>query len=853
LLSCNLDSEIYISNVQLVDSIASFIRVTSSYLTIDELSTSNVTFADNMLKMINSYDLSFTNSHIQDAISDIGVLIFISRSHISEIRNLTVTDLPHQFIYLERSTVALIDGMYLHNITNGIEIFRTNVTLLTNSEFDMIGSKNHFKGGVIFIKRSSISIDNSTFTNNQAIKGGALKIEWFVSSHWVNSFTNSVFINNTAIQQGGAIAYDLYRPTMENLTYEGNTAPYGQNVASYPIRVIMQGNSNNEITVDNVGSGITYPSVIKLALIDYDRQEITIENTTQIKITSRTAGSSVSGVDYAVAVGGVGTFDNLNFKYKPGVANVTFSVTSKAINLPRIAAAYELESASSDISVNFRYCKPGERQNQDDTCSECDQGTYSLFWNSTTCEKCMDDVVCLGKTEIEVNPGFWRNTLNSTNIVDCPREDSCTGGYVFESTHPVNWSAGYSGFLCTECELLEGEKFQRVGLYECEKCPDPTLNVIRVIGFMLLIIFFIVILIIVNIKKKKESQLSILLRIFTNYLQLIATAMSFNLQYPSFIVEMFYPVEKVGSTSESFLSFDWFFEDTEVKAFTPSTVIFKMFLSGLLPIIIVMIVIVIWTILYCTKHRWFTELKRNIVISIICIMFLLHPTLTKQALVIFQWTEIDDNEQRVTIDMSIKCYSDTHMFWSLWVGIPMIVFWVFGAPLLVLFILTKNRNNLQEPYMKRYFLVLYQGLKKKTYYWEFVNTLRKMLMPALSVVLATFPAFYRAMVAIIILVILFRIQQYLHPYKMEENNQIEMLAVITGLVTLFGAIIFIDTDSETDVEFLKLFSLIVIILVNSYFILRWLHLLLYAFRYKHGALLTARKILGIALFRNKDQ
>jgi len=183
----------------------------------------------------------------------------------------------------------------------------------------------------------------------------------------------------------------------------------------------------------------------------------------------------------------------------------------------------------------------------------------------------------------------------------------------------------------------------------------------------------------------------------------------------------------------------------------------------------------------------------------------------------------------------------------------MIVFWVFGAPLLVLFILTKNRNNLQEPYMKRYFLVLYQGLKKKTYYWEFVNTLRKMLMPALSVVLATFPAFYRAMVAIIILVILFRIQQYLHPYKMEENNQIEMLAVITGLVTLFGAIIFIDTDSETDVEFLKLFSLIVIILVNSYFILRWLHLLLYAFRYKHGALLTARKILGIALFRNKDQ
>lgn len=130
--------------------------------------------------------------------------------------------------------------------------------------------------------------------------------------------------------------------------------------------------------------------------------------------------------------------------------------------------------------------------------------------------------------------------------------------------------------------------------------------------------------------------------------------MSFNLQYPSILVDTFYPVEKVGTTSESFLSFDCFVEDTEIKAFTPSTVIFKLFLTALLPLLMIAAVIVIYALLFLTGHRWFKEYRRNTVITIICIMFLLHPTLTKQALTVFQCTEADDGVSRVTIDMTIE-------------------------------------------------------------------------------------------------------------------------------------------------------------------------------------------------------
>jgi hypothetical protein len=149
--------------------------------------------------------------------------------------------------------------------------------------------------------------------------------------------------------------------------------------------------------------------------------------------------------------------------------------------------------------------------------------------------------------------------------------------------------------------------------------------------------------------------------------------------------------------------------------------------------------------------------------------------------------------------------------------------------LLVLIILIKNRNNLEDPSIERYYLVLYQGLKPKVFYWEFVNTMRKVVMPLSNVLLSTASGYYRAMIAVLILIIIFRVQQKLQPYKLDENNQIEILAVMAGMLTLFGALLFIESpDGDTeDVAFLQTFSLICIVSINIYFILRWIHVFLY--------------------------
>ena len=48
---------------------------------------------------------------------------------------------------------------------------------------------------------------------------------------------NSTFINNTAVEAGGAIAYDLYPPELEDNYFVNNTAVYGPDIASYPYKI----------------------------------------------------------------------------------------------------------------------------------------------------------------------------------------------------------------------------------------------------------------------------------------------------------------------------------------------------------------------------------------------------------------------------------------------------------------------------------------------------------------------------------------------------------------------------------------------------------------------------------------
>ena len=156
------------------------------------------------------------------------------------------------------------------------------------------------------------------------------------------------------------------------------------------------------------------------------------------------------------------------------------------------------------------------------------------------------------------------------------------------------------------------------------------------IGVAIVVFMFFMLLIIINIRKSEESDLSTLMRILTNYLQLLSTSLSFDIQYPRSFTEILYPADRVGKSFGTFLSFDCFVTDYDITGPFPSNSFFKLFLIALLPIILFVIISMIWIITKMICKNWVPDLKRNIAISFISIILLLHPQLANNSLSIFQ-------------------------------------------------------------------------------------------------------------------------------------------------------------------------------------------------------------------------
>lgn len=149
---------------------------------------------------------------------------------------------------------------------------------------------------------------------------------------------------------------------------------------------------------------------------------------------------------------------------------------------------------------------------------------------------------------------------------------------------------------------------------------------------MFLVFCYFMALIILNVRKTKESELSVLIRILTNYLQLITTSMSMSLSYPGILDSITDPLKRFGGSGETFLSFDCFVTDSQIKGPFESNAAFKLFLLIFLPIGLFALISLIWTLVYIFRNKWVVDMTRNLAISFISVVFLLHPQLTQAGL-----------------------------------------------------------------------------------------------------------------------------------------------------------------------------------------------------------------------------
>ena len=104
------------------------------------------------------------------------------------------------------------------------------------------------------------------------------------------------------------------RPTMTNLGFDSNIAPYGPNVASYAIKIVEADSLSTIVIYENIPSGIKMGSTLSFMLLDCDNQTFP-DNSNSIKVNAQTQRASVSGFNSAKVDQGVAEFNNLIFTF----------------------------------------------------------------------------------------------------------------------------------------------------------------------------------------------------------------------------------------------------------------------------------------------------------------------------------------------------------------------------------------------------------------------------------------------------------------------------------------------------------------------------------------------------------
>ena len=161
---------------------------------------------------------------------------------------------------------------------------------MQNCQFVQTGSGTIEHGGALYLEDTSMHLMNVSFENNTAQIDGAIHINCNTYDSRSNFIEESQFINNIATEQGGTICYNFRRPSLHNTTFYNNQAMYGINLASYPVRIILDNSVNDDMILTNVVSGVTYPDTLRFSIVDFDNQVMNLLSSGQIKIVASTAG-----------------------------------------------------------------------------------------------------------------------------------------------------------------------------------------------------------------------------------------------------------------------------------------------------------------------------------------------------------------------------------------------------------------------------------------------------------------------------------------------------------------------------------------------------------------------------------
>jgi hypothetical protein len=671
-------------------------------------------------------------------------------------------------------------------VIEGYDIANANITV-DNSSF--IGNSASGDGGSLFVKDVGFNMTDSTFRDNRGNSGGAIRLVCSTSS-CQTSITNSSFFDNTAVMNGGGFFWLSKPPLLTNLTFANNSALYGSKLASYSVVIELLKPTSRLMEEEGplLVSGQIINENYQAALIDHYGNVVTSDNSTKAALTASDAvNTSITGDTVTTAVNGVFTFTNFKVTTDPGVVLLLVKV---GLIDSYIAVPFE---------IHVRECIIGESLIGKD-CIVCAPGSYNLS-PGKACEDCPTGAVCYGNYTMVPEKGYWRSS-NTTNVFfACPYSEACIGGK--DPYSPTGLcKPGYKSNKCNGCE----SGYSRFGQDQCLACPDPISNAVILSLLAIGTAAFAGVLIKSSIKSAyaPKSLFSVYLKIFMNYTQIIVLTTTFNLNWPSLVIQMFAVQQTAGGVSDQVFSVDC--EVSEDSYFT------QIKLLTFLPLIIGALVLVVWIGL--NLRQTVKDFRAKLMMSWIVLLFLIHPTIVKKVFGIFNCTEVETGEFWLSSDLSVRCWDAKHIQVVVCFAVSTIIVWCVSVPSLCLIQLIRVRKHLDEAQPKLMFGFLIHGYSPQHFYWEFVILYRKIIIIGCSVFLSqNIPV--QALTVMLLLLVSLHMQNSSVPFINSELNGMELRSILVAAVTIYCGLYYLtDNVGET----VKLVLFVAMLASNFYFL-----------------------------------
>ena len=351
------------------------------------------------------------------------------------------------------NTINLNDTVMSSNSASGSgAIWLKDQTVLSLYGTNVISNNSAgVAGGAIFGDLVPLwsNFGNLIISSNKAMLGSAIALGAVLESENV---INNVSISDNVATVGGTFFWlctgVCNEPINQNTTFLNNSAPYGETFATQLTNIYQVSEEYQVSVYDRPLS----PSIV-LNFFDFYGQEIVSDSATVTEASVESyecdglVGSLTSSTS-EVPVNGVVTFDDIAAYCNP-LGQLTVEYTAR----PSLGY-FDISDPSEYYVVNtsvwtFRSCNSGEKYTNG-ACISCVNGTYSLtFEEDVGCQPCPDEAFGCYGNQINLKPGYWRISTQSSTILRCPYL-GCMGGYGVDNQL---CESGYESVLCAVCSF----------------------------------------------------------------------------------------------------------------------------------------------------------------------------------------------------------------------------------------------------------------------------------------------------------------------------------------------------------------------------------------------------------------